>query len=119
MIEVVGGNRNRTTQELFVLRGGEGVVAKCFIALDDAINGLQNHELEAALRNLFALGCCLHAEGKFYAGRKAFQSAMRAVSFHETHFTEYKELISLLPGNECEFLNKIRASTELNTLIGG
>lgn len=87
--------------------------------VDDAFHNTDpSHDISSALRDCFALGCYIHLKGHKVAGEKAVWSALQAAKLHKTHTKIYSKILKELDGNELEFINKIRAHSEINDLIG-
>jgi hypothetical protein len=85
--------------------------------IDSAFSVDPTNDMGCALRDLFALGCYLHASGQTKAGIKAVRTALRAVKMNERTDGLSDKLLKELPGNEKEYLNKIRPHTELLELL--
>jgi hypothetical protein len=75
------------------------------------------NDIGSALRDLFALGCFLHANGQSIAGLKAVRTAMRAAKMNERADGLATKLLDNLAGNEKDYLNKVRPHTELLGLL--
>lgn len=85
--------------------------------VDAAFTVDPKNDIGCALRDLFALGCYLHAKGQLKVGKKAIRTAMRAAKMNERTDRLSDKLLEALPGNEKEFLNKVRPHTELLGLL--
>lgn len=89
--------------------------------IDDSffLNQDKDNYVGAALRDLFAVGCYLHAKGQTEAGEKAIKTALRATSFVKDQFKTnlFSKVLKNLPGNEDEYLNNIRPHTEIVDLL--
>ena len=70
-----------------------------------------------ALRNLFVLGCYLHATGKTVEGKKAIRSALMTTTIHESNDNLFDKIFSNLAGNEKDFAQAIHAHSELMGLL--
>jgi len=90
------------------------IIDKAFVTTPDTDN-----RTGSALRDLFAVGCFLHATGKQKEGFNTVKTALRATSFVKEQFKTnlFEKIIKSLPGNEKEYLNKIRPHTELLGLL--
>ncbi len=74
-------------------------------------------DISIALRDLFALGCILHAKGQIKAGKKAIRTALRATSIHERKDNLFDQIFDSLAGNENTFLHEICPHTEFTGLL--
>jgi hypothetical protein len=85
--------------------------------LDSAFSIGLTDEIEIALRDLFALGCYLHAIGQIIAGKKAIRTALIVTKIIKRTDGLFSKLLDELPGNEDLFLNKIRPHNEFLLLL--
>lgn len=85
--------------------------------IDSALTVDPTNDIGCALRDLFALGCYLHAKGEIKAGKKAIRTALRAAKMNERTDGLFDRVFEALPGNEKEFLSKVRPHTELLGLL--
>ncbi len=90
---------------------------KEFKIIDTAFDAGFTDNVGTALRNLFVLGCYLHATGKTLEGKKAIRSALMTTTIYERTDNLFDKIFSNLAGNEKDFAQEIHAHSELLGLL--
>jgi hypothetical protein len=75
------------------------------------------HSVGTAIKDLFALGCWLHATGHKEAGSKAVDTALKAINLDRTNKTLFLQVVDHLQGNEYRYAMAIQAHVEINLLL--
>ncbi len=87
-------------------------------SLADQMHDLDSrHACGVAVKDLFAVGCWLHATGERDAGLKAVDTALKAINLDRENKSLFLAIVDRLAGNEFRFAKAIEAHHEINALI--
>lgn len=87
--------------------------------LNNKLDEIGNPNSIMVYKDLFAIGCFLHATGNAEnkrAGRKVVDTVLSAIGY-ETNKTYFRAILNSLEGNEIEYGRGIDAHAEIESLL--